>query len=45
MIKKHKFTLEKALEICKAKREKINPNSGFRLQLKKFEETILSNKV
>jgi len=41
MIKKYKFTLEKALEICKAKREKINPNAGFRIQLKRYEETLL----
>jgi protein-tyrosine phosphatase len=43
MIKKHKFTFEKALERCKSKREKINPNAGFRSQLKKFEETIFNN--
>ncbi len=43
MIKKHKYTFEKALEICKSKREKINPNSGFRMQLIKYEEKILKN--
>jgi len=43
MIKKHKFTLEKALELCKIKREKINPNAGFRMQLKIFEDRVLSN--
>lgn len=43
MIKKHKYTFEKALEICKSRREKINPNSGFRLQLKQIEEKISTN--
>lgn len=38
MIKRKNFTFEKALEHCKSKREKINPNSGFVSQLKKYEE-------
>ena len=42
MIKKYKYTLEEALEISKSKREKINPNAGFRNQLKIFEESVLS---
>lgn len=43
MIKKHKLSLEKALELCKSKREKINPNAGFRMQLKRYEEKVLLN--
>jgi len=43
MIKRKNFTFEKALEHCKSKREKINPNEGFKIQLKKYEE--IQNKI
>lgn len=44
MIKEKEFNFEDALVFCKNKREKINPNEGFRKQLKQFEETIRSFK-
>lgn len=44
LMKKYKITFEKAYNYLKSKRSVIHPNPGFRLQLKKAEEKILSEK-
>ena len=41
LIKSQKMNFEKALELLKSKREKVNPNSGFTEQLKEYEKVIL----
>jgi len=40
LIKFNKFSVDYALEFIKEKRNKINPNSGFLLQLYKYEEIV-----
>jgi hypothetical protein len=37
MIKFRDFNFEDALKLARSKRQKINPNTGFVEQLKKFE--------
>lgn len=40
LIKEKNMSLEEALKLCKSKRNKIQPNSGFIIQLKKYEEGL-----
>ena len=40
IMKSKKMKLDKVLEILKAKREKVNPNSGFIEQLKEYEKEL-----
>ncbi len=41
LIKSQKMNFDKALELLKTKREKVNPNAGFVEQLKNYEKEIL----
>ena len=40
IMKSKKMKLDKVLDILRAKREKVNPNSGFIEQLKKYEKEL-----
>ena len=45
MIKNLNYTFEDALAYCKEKRNKINPNSGFQEQLRKYEIELKGKKI
>lgn len=40
MIKHLNYSFDKALEHCKSRRSKVNPNEGFKKQLREYEQEI-----
>jgi protein-tyrosine phosphatase len=45
MIKYLDYDFEQALEFCQSKREKINPNQGFRKQIDEYEKELKGDKL